>query len=119
MAKKNVSKEKLQEQIAQSQLADLLKHCPEPTYRFNVGDVVNCGALKDPVVEAVIADGKVYTLKYMTRLTLHSNQLEEVRRNFAWYQIRPAREWSKDSFIQNQDLKLCFSKCFLVNHYYV
>ena len=109
MAKKNVSKEKLKEQILQSQLEDLLKHCPEPTYRFNVGDVVNCGALKDPVVEAVIADGKVYTLKYMTKLELHGNQLEEVRRNFAWYQIRPAAEWSKDSFIRNKDFRLCFS----------
>lgn len=69
MARKKVNKElTIEEQLQQERenelsfIKDEVPHLNEPTYRFEVGDKVKYGALKDCTVKEVLYDGKVYGL---------------------------------------------------------
>lgn len=62
-----------------------------PTYRFNVGDVVDIGCLKDPVVVEVLNDGREYITESIEN-TAHSHEpanLVPVRKHWMWYDVRP------------------------------
>lgn len=69
MARKKVNKElTIEEQLQQERenglsfIKDEVPHLNEPTYKFEVGDKVKYGALKDCTVKEVLYDGKVYGL---------------------------------------------------------
>ena len=67
MTRKKVNKElTIEEQLQQERenelnfIKDEVPHLNEPTYRFEVGEKVKYGALKDCTVKEVLYDGKVY-----------------------------------------------------------
>lgn len=95
MSKKKVNKElTIEEQLQQERenglsfIKDEVPHLNEPTYRFEVGDKVKYGALKDCTVKEVLYDGKVYGLHCISTKTSYGKTYEEqVYRIVAWVDI--------------------------------
>lgn len=66
MARKKVEKAPLSPKEAASKEFAMTScvHSGDPSYRFEVGDSVSIGALKNCVVDEVCEDGKYYGIKY-------------------------------------------------------
>ena len=66
MARKKVEKTPLSPKEAASKEFAMTScvHSGDPSYRFEVGDSVSIGALKNCVVDEVCEDGKYYGIKY-------------------------------------------------------
>ncbi len=109
MAKKVEAKKLTPEEIIRNGHLDL-EYCPEPTYRFNVGDPVKVGSLKDVVVDYVSEDGKAYVVDFTNVNNNYGNPIEtpHTKRAFCWYEVRPV-ETETNSLIQNEDVKINFS----------
>lgn len=83
--------------------------CPEPTYRFNIGDAVKIGALKDAVIHSVYDDGKFYVIDFTAVDNNYGRPIvtPHMKRSFFWYEIRPINT-DEESFIRNKDVSLSF-----------
>lgn len=66
MARKKVEKTPLSPKEAASKEFAMTScvHSGDPSYRFEVGDSVSIGALKNCVVDEVCEDGRYYGIKY-------------------------------------------------------
>lgn len=128
MARKKVNKElTIEEQLQQERenelsfIKDEVPHLNEPTYRFEVGDKVKYGVLKDCTVKEVLYDGKVYGLHCISTEKNYGNPYDrEVYRVAGWTSVRPLT--SGDSrFSKNQDVKINFVNSMiesLIHKYY-
>ena len=86
-----------------------MPHLNEPTYRFEVGDKVKYGALKDCTVKEVLYDGKVYGLHCISTKTSYGKTYEEqVYRIVAWVDIRPLTN-GNSNFSNNQEVFINFN----------
>lgn len=114
MAKKKVEKkltkeEKLQKE-KENELSNIKRKVPylnTPSYFFDVGDKVSCGALKESIVEEVLYDGKVYVLKCIATDNNYGNPFDyETYRVATWVDVRPLGSSTDTNFSENQDVRL-------------
>ena len=96
MAKKKVltkeEKFKIERDRSLSLMEHEIKYLNEPTYKFNIGEEVSYGNLKNCVVEEILNDGKVYVLKCILTDNKYGNPIEsEVVRVVKWCDIRPLK----------------------------
>lgn len=128
MARKKVNKElTIEEQLQKERenglsfIKDEVPHLNEPTYRFEVGDKVKYGALKDCTVKEVLYDGKVYGLHCIATEENYGNPYDrEVYRVAGWTSVRPLTG-GDSKFSKNQDVKINFVNSMiesLIHKYY-
>ena len=109
---KELTKEELWEQQKARDLSFIereLPFIPEPSYRFNIGDKVVCGRLRDVTVEEILHDGRVYVL----RCTRENNNIGqpkdlEVCHVCSWLDVRPFIK-GETEFTKNEDVRLHFN----------
>lgn len=94
MARKKVlSEEERLEEIKRREISDFherINFINEPTYKFNIGDRVIVGALKDCVVDEIYDDGKAYGIKCIKVNNNYGKPYEEKTYIVkAWMDIRP------------------------------
>ena len=114
VTKPKVPKQTLEEQAKQQkefelkQLVERLHLIPKPTYKFNVGDRVEIGNLKDVYVFDVINDGKIYEIDYTSIENNYGNPIAHLnqKRYIFWFNIRKFKEHQDDSIVKNTDIKL-------------
>lgn len=121
MGKKKKIESKSPEQVEQERLENQLKdikedyyYIPEPTILFNVGEKVKIDNLKDCIIDKVLENGKVYKIDYTDVNNNYGNPIikEHQKQYFIWMEI--AKECNnKNSFIENNDLKLNYSQRYL------
>jgi hypothetical protein len=111
--------EKTQEELALDRLKSELNRImeefeliPEPNYKFNIGDRVTIGNLKDVTVEEVLQDGKIYKIDYTSIETNYGNPITKPnqKRYVVWHRIRRYNEEQEPSLIKNKDLQLYYSQ---------
>lgn len=88
---------------------EFVKHClpflPDPTYRFEVGQKVRYGAIRNPVVKEVLFDGKAYILEIKDQQDILDTKYAVVN----WLYVRPAlTEKNSSSFTNDKKIKLNF-----------
>ena len=82
-----------------------LPFLPDPTYRFEVGQKVRYGAIRNPVVKEVLFDGKAYILEYQDRQDILVTKWAVV----SWLYVRPVlTEKNSSSFTNDKKIKLNF-----------
>ena len=117
MANKKAEKKQLtiEERLAEEKEHGLynirfeLHNINKPSYKFNVGDKVSFGALKESVVDEVLYDGKVYGLRCIATDNNYGNPFDyETYRVAAWTSVRPLQHGNTD-FSKNQDIRLYFN----------
>ena len=80
----------------------------EPTYKFNIGDKVQFGALKESVVKEILYDNKVYVLDCIaTRNSYEQPYNYKTIRVCAWHDIKPLN-FQNTNFTKNKDIQLTF-----------
>lgn len=79
----------------------------EPTYKFNAGDSVLIGNLKDVIIEKIIEDGKFYVVDYTGINHNYGNPIktEHCKGVWVWTSIRKPNN-NKNSFIKNNDIRI-------------
>lgn len=128
MARKKVNKElTIEEQLQKERenelsfIKDEVPHLNEPTYRFEIGDKVEYGALKDCTVKEVLYDGKVYGLHCISTEENYGNPYDrEVYRVAGWTSVRPLTN-GDSKFSKNQNVKINFNNSIiesLIHKYY-
>lgn len=113
MALKN--KKLTQEEILQSHIKRDIKETEKsmrftgaPTYKFNVGDKVRVGNLKNCVVDQVLYDGRAYGIKCISVDNNYGNPIErDWYRVVTWINVRPVT-FETESIAENQDISLDF-----------
>lgn len=105
---------------------EIMKKYPflsEPTYKFNVGDKVNCPLSQNAKVVKVLEDGKFYWVEFLYNPIAYGKELGErvERRVYTWLNIRKITEKYDLDLFERNSLGLRFSKTKLrelVNRYY-
>lgn len=115
MAKVKTKKVELtfEEQQMQSVKRDLkrlqedFEYVPEPTYKYNVGDKVDIGNLKDVTIYEIIDDGKFYIVDYTSINNNYGNPIttEHCKGVWMWAEMRAFND-NKNSFIKNNDIRV-------------
>jgi hypothetical protein len=84
------------------------RYCPIPTYRFNIGDFVHLGNLKNTKIIDIFDDGKFYEIQYDTVPSEYSRDEATFNntRFVCWYKIRPLNLNTSAEFIKNDDIRL-------------
>lgn len=82
---------------------------PEPTYYFNVGDIVEVGALKDVYISKIFENGKLYEIEYIKVDNNYGNPIitKGAKRIVNWLDVRKPND-NNSSFIKNKDLQIKF-----------
>lgn len=110
--RKELTAEEKLEQKKQDGLNNIKREVPyinEPSYRFNVGDKVCYGAMKESIIDEVLYDGKVYGLKCIATDNNYGRPYDyETYRVIPWMQIRPIGYGDTD-FTENEDVRLNFN----------
>lgn len=79
--------------LSDTKIAECIKYLPDPTYKFNVGDFVNFGAMNSSVVEMVIANGKAYILKCNATSSNYGKPYDyDTYRLAGWTSVRPKQK---------------------------
>ena len=96
-----------QKQFELKQIQDRLEFIPEPTYKFNMGDPVEIGNLKNVIVCDVFAGGKIYEIDYSFIDNNYGRPItnDHCRMYVEWFKIRKPSD-NKESFIKNDDIRL-------------
>ena len=98
-----------------------LSNINEPSYRFNVGDKVLFGALKESVVDEVFYDGKVYGLRCVATNNNYGHPYDyETYKIAMWTSVRPLYH-GDTHFSKNQDVRLYFNNSTIesmIHRYY-
>ena len=112
MAKK--SPERIKREQEEHKLRELereIRHCPEPTYFFEEGEVIKVGLLKNTKVLRRLYDGKAYEVEYDHNETdQYGRKTGEIVRSkgyWCWYKLRPEPP-ETESLIQNSDVRMSF-----------
>lgn len=110
--KKELTVEEKLEKEKQHGLGEIeakLSHINKPSYFFNIGDKVKCGAMKESIVDEIFYDGKVYGLKCIATDNNYGHPYDyETYRVVRWTEIRPL-ESGDTTFAENQDVRLYFN----------
>jgi len=109
-----VKKELTLEEQKQNGLADILRNLhliPEPTYKFNVGDRVTIGNLKDVYISAIHNEHKTYEIDYTS---IDNNYGRPITNEHQWMYVMwiDVRKYNEETevFTQNKDIKLSYSQ---------
>lgn len=110
--RKELTAEEKLEQTKQNELSNIKRELPyinEPSYRFNIGDKVRYGAIKESIVDEILYDGKVYGLKCVVTDNNYGKPFDyEAYRVVSWMQIRPIGYGDTD-FTENEDVRMHFN----------
>lgn len=87
------------------QIEQAAKNAGEPSYRFQVGDSVRCGALIDCVVDEVKDGGNWYGIRCKRR---ERDGLHDTYRWVPWCDIRPIVQPSETVFTDEKAMRLQF-----------
>lgn len=128
MAKRKVEKElTIEEQLKRERerelnyIEDRVQHFNEPTYKFQIGEKVAYGNLKDCTVEEILHGGKVYGLHCISTEENYGKTYDkEVYRVAGWTSIRPLTNGSTN-FSKNQNVRINFNNssiASLIHNYY-
>ena len=103
---------------ALSFLEENLPFINEPTYHFNIGDVVVYGNLENPTVTEIFHEGKAYGLTCIGKVQ-DSKGKEKTYHVVPWMRIRPVVHGTTN-FSENQNVRLEFNNSNLESllHYY-
>lgn len=114
MARKKVelTTEQKLEQSRLSALRDVeefIQYMNEPTYRYNVGDKVLYGAMKESTVEQVLYDGKAYLLHCVATDNNYGKPYDyETYRGVKWVDVRPSCKDNDTHFTSKDAIELHF-----------
>ena len=113
-----VKKEQPLEKMKQSRLNDVLRSInliPRPTYKFNVGDRVEIGNLRDVYISAIHNDHKIYEIDYTSINNNYGNPITNIHQwmYVKWVDIRAYSENSPESLIINSDIRLNYTQTTL------
>ena len=105
---------------------EIMKKYPflrEPTYKFNIGDKVNCPLSQNAKVVKVLEDGKFYWVEFLYNPVSYGRELGEriERRVYTWLNIRKATGKHDLDLFKRNPLGLHFSKSQLrelISRYY-
>ena len=96
-------------EMAIRDIGDTVRYLNEPTYRYNVGDHVTFGALKDAVVEEIFNDGKAYLLKCVATNNNYGKPYDyECYRAAKWVEIRTSAKDNDTHFTKKAPVDLHF-----------
>jgi len=103
-------------------LQEDFEYIPEPTYRYNIGDKVNIGNLKDATIDKIIDDGKFYVVDYTSINNNYGNPIttEHCKGVWMWTEIRKFNN-NKILFAKKDDVRINYSQRTigsLLNHAY-
>lgn len=92
---------------------EYIENLPDPTYKFNVGDKVSIGNIKDAVILESLENGKVYKIDYTGVNNNYGHPIikEHETNYWDWLSIRPLQDRIGEGFIKNDDLRLHYSQC--------
>ena len=117
MALKKVAKVKKElslEEKKQNGLTEIIRRLPlipEPTYKFNVGDRVTIGNLKDVYISAIHNENKIYEIDYTS---IDNNYGRPITNEHQWMFVIwiDVRKYNEETevFTQNKDIKLNYSQ---------
>ena len=101
-------KEKQHKEFELKQLVERLSLIPEPTYKFNVGDRVEIGNLKDVYVFSIFNNDKIYEIDYTSIDNNYGNPITNVHQKMyvPWFNIRKYQEYQGEPLVKNRDIKL-------------
>ncbi len=87
------------------------KFVPEPTYYYNIGDIVSIGSLDDAVIVDILDNGKLYEIDYTATDNNYGNPIikHHSRNYWHWYEIRPVVKINHN-LIKNDDMRLGYSQ---------
>ena len=111
--KKEISFEEEQELRVNNslkRLKDDYYYMPEPTYKYNIGDSVKIGSLKDCIIEQIIDNGKFYVINYTEIDNNYGNPIEikNCKMVEPWFNLRKYND-NCNSFIENNDINIYYS----------
>ena len=94
------------------ELTEKLHLIPEPVYKYNIGDRVTIGNLKNVYVCGIFENGKIYEIDYSSENTNYGNPIitHHHKMYVNWVDIRPYHDDRKESIIKNNDLILNYSQ---------
>jgi len=95
-------------------LMDSIKHIPEPTYFFNVGDQVLVGNLQEVIISDILENGKIYEVDYTNVESNYGNPIStpHCKNYFTWTSIRK-RHSNAESFSYRDDIRISYSNTTL------
>ena len=85
-------------------IKDRIKHLNEPTYNFEIANIVKYGAFDISIVKEILFDGKAYGLLCTSADNNSENQHYRIG---LWTDVRPLTNVDTD-FSRNQDVKINF-----------
>ena len=112
------SPEKQAEERANFKYSEMLRHlpyCPEPTYQYEVGQVIKIGFLENTIILEKLFDGKVYKVEYDHKERIGYDKYEIIREwnYYCWYNLRPDCDNDYGSFIENEDVRIHYMHMML------
>lgn len=113
--KKPMTDEQLRNQYlknSESEMEHAIEFCPEPTYFYEIGQIVDFGNFNNIHIIDSKYDGKYYLVS-LDRLVDDgygriSKRVSNVLEWHPWYLLRPNSN-NRESLIQNSNCRLCFS----------
>jgi hydrogenase maturation factor len=107
-----LNEEELRKQKLEYDLEEIRKErfISEPTYKFNIGDKVIIGNLKDVYVEKILDDSKIYLIDFTRIDENYGNPIkyEHQKMYVTWTDIRKYQENLSKDLIRNSDLRMSF-----------
>ena len=87
------------------------EYIPEPTYKYNVGDKVDIGNLKDVTIDEIIDNGKFYIVDYTSISNNYGNQIitEHCKDVRMWTEIRKLNN-NNTLFAKKNDIRINYSQ---------
>jgi hypothetical protein len=100
-----------------SRVMEGIQNIPDPTYKFNIGEEVSIGSLKDARILQSLEHGKIYKIDYTDVDNNYGHPIvtEHATGYWEWLDIRPLQTRNGKDFIKNEDLQLHYSPCQMAN----
>ena len=108
-----LTQEELMQNKLQRELKEIIEDLylvSEPTYKFNIGDKVIIGNLKEVTVEEALEDSKIYLINYASINENYGNPIrnENQKMYVRWTDIRKYQENISKDLIKDSDLRMQF-----------
>lgn len=95
-------------------LEDKIKFIPEPTIKFEVGQEVFVGNLKDCIIEKELEDGKIYLIDYTHVNNNYGNPIETPNsKRYATWQDLHLGEIGTTDFTKRDDIRISYHQTSL------
>jgi hypothetical protein len=113
------SKPITEEEIEKNELSRIMEHIqniPDPTYKFDTGEKVNIGNLKDVYILQSLEHGKIYKVDYTNINNNYGRPIikEHLKGYWQWTDVRPIQSRIVNDFIKNSDLELNYHQASML-----